>query len=196
MLQNFRKPATGFFRRGAKILAPDLIGCLLRKKTDDGFISGIIVETEAYTQDDPASHSFRGRSARNSPMFEMGGLAYVYLIYGVHNCFNITSGMPGNGEAVLIRALQPIDGIDLMIRNRGTQELRDLCSGPGKLCQALQIDRQCNGISLRNSDIQLFVPNSGRSSEVSVTRRIGITLAADLERRYILTGSKYISKKI
>ena len=186
-------PPAGFFSRGAEILAPDLIGCLLRKKADEGFISGVIVETEAYTGDDPASHSFRGRTVRNKPMFEKGGLAYVYLIYGVHNCFNVTSGIIGKGEAVLIRAVKPVEGIELMTANRGTEKHEDLCSGPGKLCQAFGIDRKHNGISLAGSEIQLFVPVVVKKLRISITERVGITRASSLKRRFLLKDSKWVS---
>jgi DNA-3-methyladenine glycosylase len=166
----------------------------LRKKAGGGFISGVIVETEAYTEDDPASHSFGGRTERNHPMFERGGLVYVYLIYGVHNCFNVTSGIPGRGEAVLIRAVKPLEGLELMIGNRGTEEPEDLCSGPGKLCRSFGIDRRHNGISLLDGEIQLLVPIADEKLEVSVTKRIGITKAANLPRRFTLKGSRWVSR--
>ncbi|MCD4774588.1 MAG: DNA-3-methyladenine glycosylase [Candidatus Aegiribacteria sp.] len=192
-MKYFTTPPDGFFSRSAEILAHDLIGCLLRKKAGGGFISGVIVETEAYTEDDPASHSFKGRTDRNGPMFERGGLAYVYLIYGVHNCFNVTSGIPGRGEAVLIRAVNPFEGIELMVENRGTEEPENLCSGPGKLCQAFGIDRRHNGISLLDGEIQVLVPIADEKLKISVTKRIGITKATNLRRRFSLRGSRWVS---
>lgn len=127
-------------------------------------------------------------------MFEKGGLVYVYLIYGVHNCFNVTSGIPGRGEAVLIRAAAPLEGIELMIANRRTEKTADLCSGPGKLCQAFGIDRRHNGISLVDGEIQLLVPLADRRPDISVTKRIGITRAADLRRRFAVKGSRWVSR--
>ena len=194
ILKNYKAPPPGFFGRDAVILAPDLIGCLLRRKVGGGFISGIIVETEAYTQDDPASHSFRGRTPRNRFMFERGGLVYVYLIYGVHNCFNVTSGVPGSGEAVLIRAAQPFEGIELMIANRRTEKLMNLCSGPGKLCQAFGIDRNHNGISLEDGEIQVLIHAGDSRPDISITKRIGITSGFDLKRRFVLNGSRWVSR--
>lgn len=126
-------------------------------------------------------------------MFERGGLAYVYLIYGVHNCFNVTSGIEGRGEAVLIRAVAPIEGIGLMASNRGMDKPENLCSGPGKLCQAFGIDRRHNGISLVDGEIQLLVPISGEKPTISITKRIGITRAADRKRRFVLMGSRWVS---
>ncbi|NOQ23519.1 MAG: DNA-3-methyladenine glycosylase [Candidatus Aegiribacteria sp.] len=193
-MKNFATPPAGFFSRGAEILAPALIGCLLRRKVDGEFISGIIVETEAYTEDDPASHSFRGRTERNRPMFERGGLAYVYLIYGVHNCFNVTSGITGRGEAVLIRAAAPLEGIELMCANRRTEKPEYLCSGPGRLCQAFGIDRRHNGLSLLDGEIQLLVPLHDRRPEISTTKRIGITRGADRRRRFAVKGSRWVSR--
>ena len=128
-------------------------------------------------------------------MFERGGLAYVYLIYGVHNCFNVTSGIPGIGEAVLIRALEPFEGIELMKANRGTRNTGELCSGPGKICQAFGIDRRHSGSSLIDGDICLQVPVAPvERSSIRVTVRIGITSAADRQRRFVLSGSSWLSR--
>lgn len=183
-----------FFLRNAPGLAPRLIGCLLRRNTDSGPVSGVIVETEAYTRDDPASHSFGGETGRNWPMFRGGGLAYVYLIYGVHNCFNVTSGPPGSGEAVLVRAARPIEGTELMRKNRGVQNLKALCSGPGKLCQAFGIDRRHNGASLLDGNIELLVPAGEESLDVAAGPRVGISRARELNRRFILRDSPWLSR--
>ncbi len=153
------------------------------------------METEAYTEDDPASHSFRGRTLRNRFMFERGGLAYVYLIYGVHNCFNVTSGIPGSGEAVLIRAVRPLEGIELMCSHRGRNKPVDLCSGPGKLCQAFGIDRRHNGISLMDGEIQVLVQADGNRPDIAVTKRVGISRGAGLRRRFVVKGSRWISRR-
>jgi len=128
-------------------------------------------------------------------MFERGGLAYVYLIYGVHNCFNVTSGIPGIGEAVLIRAVEPLEGIELMKTNRGTQNTEELCNGPGKLCQAFEIDRRHNGSSLIDGNIRLQVPVIPvERSNIRVTGRIGIKRGVDRQRRFVLSGSRWISR--
>jgi DNA-3-methyladenine glycosylase len=129
-------------------------------------------------------------------MFEKGGMAYVYLIYGIHNCFNVTSGMESSGEAVLIRALQPVEGIGLMKKNRMVRRVTDLCSGPGKLCQALSIDRNLSGISLMNGEIQIQIPRSSVELNIAITKRIGITKAAGLPRRFLINNSKWVSGKI
>ncbi|OPL17867.1 MAG: hypothetical protein AVO35_08290 [Candidatus Aegiribacteria sp. MLS_C] len=193
-LKGFREPEGDFFRSGAVQLARELIGCLLRRETARGPLSGMIVETEAYTADDPASHSFRGRTSRNWPMFEGGGLAYVYLIYGVHNCFNVTAGKEGSGQAVLVRALHPMEGLGIMRANRGGGPESRFCSGPGKLCQALDIDRRFNGVRLGEGGLGLLVPDGGRGHSISVDRRIGISRGTDLGRRFLLEGSPWVSR--
>ncbi len=189
-------PPEEFFLKDAVTLAPALLGCILRRDTPNGLITGIIVETESYTEDDPASHAFGGRTDRNWPMFEKGGIAYVYLIYGIHNCFNVTSGMKGRGEAVLIRALQPVEGIGIMKKNRMVRGMTDLCSGPGKLCQALSIDRSLSGVSLMNGEIQIQIPCFREELGIVRTVRIGVTKAADLPRRFLISNSKWVSGKI
>ena len=128
-------------------------------------------------------------------MFERAGLAYVYLIYGVHNCFNVTSGITGSGEAVLLRAVEPLEGIERMRQNRGTEKLLDLCSGPGKLCQAFGIDRRHNGISLVDGEIQVLVRTDGGKPDVCVTKRIGITRGADRRRRFTIKDSRWVSRR-
>jgi len=190
---DFIEPPAGFFSRNAEVLAPVLIGCLLKRVDERGSISGLIVETEAYTQDDPASHSFRGITDRNRVMFERGGLAYVYLIYGIHNCFNVTSGNPGNGEAVLIRAVEPLQGIEIMISNRRSGTRENLCRGPGRLCQAFGITGKDNGVSLTDGDIRILIPATGGTPDIITTARIGITKAAWMKRRYSLRGSRWVS---
>ncbi len=140
-------PPPDFFSLRAPELAPALLGCLLSMESPDGTASGIIVETEAYTEDDPASHSHRGPTPRNRSMFARGGTAYVYFIYGMHSCFNVSAGPPGVGEAVLVRALEPCSGIDIMVRRRGGRSV-GLADGPAKLCQALGITLEHDGLDL------------------------------------------------
>jgi DNA-3-methyladenine glycosylase len=175
-----------FFARPALAVAPDLIGATLLV---DG-VGGIIVETEAYHRDDPASHSFPGPTKRNQPMFAGPGLAYVYFIYGVHWCLNFTCADAG---AVLIRALEPTDGIDEMIERRQQANPRALCSGPGKLAQALNVGPAHNGLSLLAPPF--FIHAASTENNIAVGPRIGITKAAEHPWRFGLKGSSYLSKK-
>ncbi len=160
-------------------LAPALLGCTIRRDTPEGTIEGIIIETEAYTHDDPASHSFRGRTVRNSSMFLPPFYAYVYRSYGIHFCLNVTSGPEGTGEAVLIRALIPTAGFDLMRRNRGDAPDARLTQGPGNLCSAMAIDGSLDGQDLANRPLRLLVPPGHVPQAPPGTPRIGVTKAGE-----------------
>jgi len=190
----WRPPDEGFFSLGAVALARRLLGCLLVMEGPEGAVSGVMVETEAYTEGDAASHSRSGPTGRNRPMFGPGGRAYVYLIYGMHHCFNVTSGPAGSGEAVLIRALQPLQGIGIMRRRRGGRGERELCSGPGKLCRALGIGLEHSGHDLRDPPLRVLAPCRELSLEVSVSTRIGVSRDAHLRRRFTVAGSDYLSR--
>ncbi|MFO7626529.1 MAG: DNA-3-methyladenine glycosylase [Candidatus Fermentibacteraceae bacterium] len=160
-------------------LAAALLGCILSRDTAEGIMEGIIIETEAYTHDDPASHSFRGRTSRNASMFLPPFHAYVYRSYGIHFCLNVTSGPEGTGEAVLVRALIPTEGIDLMRHHRGNAHDARLTQGPGNLCSALAIDGSLDGHDLSNRPLRLFVPPGHTLQEPLGTPRIGITKARE-----------------
>jgi len=177
-----------FFARSVHAVAPDLIGATLLR----GDAGGVIVEVEAYHHTDPAAHSFRGRTARNAVMFGPPGFAYVYRSYGIHWCLNFVCEQEGSASAVLIRALAPSHGLATMRRRRGLADERLLCSGPGRLCEALAITSAHNGFALDRPPFRLLA----RDSEVEIVSgpRIGITKAAELPWRYGLKGSRFLSK--
>jgi DNA-3-methyladenine glycosylase len=179
-----------FFARSVHEVAPDLIGVTLLV---DG-VGGPIVEVEAYDEDDPASHGFRGRTPRNAVMFGPPGYAYVYRSYGVHWCLNFVCDVQGRAEAVLIRALQPAHGVAEMRARRGVEAERALCSGPGKLCQALAVTRDHDGLPLDVPPFELL-PRGGIPA-VATGPRIGITRATELVWRYGLEGSPFLSRPL
>jgi DNA-3-methyladenine glycosylase len=178
-----------FFDRSVHEVAPELIGATLLV---DG-VGGIIVEVEAYHHSDPAAHSFRGPTPRNRVMFGPPGFAYVYRSYGIHWCVNFVCEKEGSASAVLIRALQPTQGIATMRRRRGLRDERALCSGPGKLCEALAITVEHSGLPLDKAPIALRA-RTGKP-EIVAGVRIGITKAVDLPWRYGLKDSKFLSKR-
>jgi DNA-3-methyladenine glycosylase len=177
-----------FFERSVHDVAPELIGATLRV---DG-VGGIVVEVEAYDHEDPAAHGFRGQTARNASMFGPAGHAYVYRAYGVHWCLNFVCEGVGVANAVLIRALEPVDGIDTMRARRGVPNDRLLCAGPGRLCQALGITREHDGLPLDEPPFELLA----RETESELVRgpRVGITKAAERPWRYGLAGSRFLSR--
>jgi DNA-3-methyladenine glycosylase len=177
-----------FFARSVHEVTPDLIGVTLLV---DG-VGGRIVEVEAYDREDPASHGYRGRTARNEAMFGPPGHAYVYRSYGIHWCLNLVCGEEGVPEAALIRALEPTAGLEQQRRRRGVQDVRALCSGPGKLCQALGITREHDGLPLDAAPFGL--EPRAEAPEIVTGPRIGITLATELSWRYLEAGSPYISR--
>jgi DNA-3-methyladenine glycosylase len=195
MLQEIPVPRLGkrltkkFFDRSVHKVAPDLIGATLLF----GGIGGIIVEVEAYHHTDPAAHSYNGPTPRNRVMFGPPGFAYVYRSYGMHWCVNFVCEGEGSASAVLIRALQPTHGLASMRRRRGLQDERSLCSGPGKLCQALGITDTHNALPLDAAPFALHAATS--KPELMIDVRIGITKAADRPWRYGLKGSPFVSKR-
>jgi DNA-3-methyladenine glycosylase len=178
----------GFFDRSVHEVAPELIGVTLLV---DG-VGGPIVEVEAYHHEDPASHGFRGRTERNATMFGPAGRAYVYRSYGIHWCLNFVCEGVGEASAVLIRGLEPTHGLETMRERRGLDDPRLLCSGPGRLCQALAVTRAHDGLALDEPPFELL-PRDG-APELLVGRRIGITRAAELPWRYGLAGSRFLSR--
>jgi DNA-3-methyladenine glycosylase len=186
-----RRPALiprAFFARSVHAVAPDLIGATL---LFDG-VGGEIVEVEAYHHTDPAAHSYGGRTDRNAVMFGPPGFAYVYRSYGIHWCVNVVCEPEGSASAVLIRALRPTEGLGRMRRRRRTTDERLLCSGPGRLCQALGITQAHNGLALDAPPFALH-PRTA-TPEIAVGVRIGITKAAEQPWRYGLKGSRFLSR--
>jgi DNA-3-methyladenine glycosylase len=190
-----------FYERPTIDVAQDLLGCCLVHLEGDMTTAGKIVETEAYLSGDPAAHSFIGKTKRNAVLFGPVGHAYVYLIYGMHYCINAVTGEEGSGEAVLIRALEPLQGISVMKRRRGTESIRQLCSGPGKLTGAMGITRECNGASFMEGPLRIVsrdsVPGHDpvQNAEIVRTTRVGIVKAAEKPLRFYLKGNPHISRK-
>jgi DNA-3-methyladenine glycosylase len=178
----------GFFARSVHEVAPELIGATLLLKG----VGGVIVEVEAYHHTDPAAHSFGGPTERNAIMFGPAGYAYVYRSYGIHWCLNFVCEPKGSASAVLIRALAPVEGLAAMRRRRGLADEQLLCSGPGRLCEALGITGKHNGLALDRAPFELFART--QDVEVAVGVRIGITKAVDHPWRYGLKGSRFVSK--
>ena len=184
-----------FFQGDTYELASKVLGMYLVKEFGHARIVSRIVELECYTSNDPASHSFRGITPRNSVMFDSGGIAYVYFIYGMYYCFNIVTDKFGVGGALLIRALEPISGIDIMLNNRKMSGLEQLSNGPGKLCIALDINKKDNGKDLNCSDIKIYKSKTAENMEIVQTKRIGIKVGTELNYRFYIKGNKYVSKK-
>jgi DNA-3-methyladenine glycosylase len=180
----------GFFDRSVHEVAPELVGA---KLLFDG-VGGTIVEVEAYDHEDPAAHGYRGRTARNASMFGPPGHAYVYRSYGIHWCLNFVCESEAVASAVLIRALEPTEGLDAMRARRGLDDPRLLCSGPGRLCQALEITGEHDGLPLDRPPFQVHA--RAREEEVITGPRIGITRAAGRPWRYGLAGSKFLSRSL
>jgi DNA-3-methyladenine glycosylase len=177
-----------FFDRSVHLVAPDLIGATLLVEG----VGGIIVEVEAYHHTEPAAHSYRGETPRNAVMFGPPGYAYVYRSYGIHWCVNFVCESKGSASAVLIRAIEPRHGLPTMQRRRGLAEARLLCSGPGRLCEALAITGAHNGLALDQQPFELRARD--QPVDVAFGVRIGLTKAVELPWRYGLAGSRFLSK--
>src|ERR1700722_6885393 len=177
-----------FFSRSVLEVAPDLIGATMLVNG----VGGLIVEVEAYRHTEPAAHSFRGQTPRNAVMFGPPGYVYVYRSYGIHWCVNFVCEPKGSASAVLIRAIEPTVGLSVMRRRRGLADVRLLCSGPGRVCEALRITHPQNGMALEEPPFKLFARTD--EAEVIAGPRIGITKAVEKPWRYGLKGSRFLSK--
>jgi DNA-3-methyladenine glycosylase len=183
--------AAGFFDRSVHEVARELIGCTVCHADT----SGVIVETESYHADEPACHAFNGRTARNGALFGPPGRAYVYFSYGMHNLLNFVTDPEGEASAVLIRALEPKAGVDLMKERRSVSRLEQLCSGPGKLTEALAIGLELNGTSLESGPIRVYPrTDPWRDPEIVSSARVGISKATDLPWRFTAAGNPNVSR--
>jgi DNA-3-methyladenine glycosylase len=192
-----------FFAPSATVVARRLLGHYLVRRVKGGFAGGMIVEAEAYLANDPACHGFKRETPRNRSMYGPPGRAYVYFIYGNHHCFNAVCGLVGVPEAVLIRAIEPVFGIEWMRGRRDGIELPRLTNGPGKLCAALEIGRELDGVDLCRPDAAVFIAGNPKVARVrrtlgpvQVTPRIGLSLAAELPLRFLLPGSASVSRRL
>jgi DNA-3-methyladenine glycosylase len=182
-----------FYERPVVEVARDLVGCVV----EHAGCAGVIVETEAYHESEPACHAFVGLTARTATLFGPPGRAYVYRSYGIHALLNAVCEREGVGAAVLIRALEPVEGIDTMRARRRLEDVHSLCSGPGKLTQALGIELHHNGVDLARGPVRIAAPStSWRQVEVVVDRRIGITKAAELPWRFCAARSRFLSRPV
>ena len=190
-----------FFRQDTVELARKLLGCLLVHRTTDGVAGGMIVETEAYVGAvDKACHAYQNRSERTEIMYQDGGYAYVYFIYGMHHCFNVVTGSQGEGSAVLVRALEPVIGLDLMQYRRNTKLLEGLCSGPGKVCQALGVTKNEYGLDLCDpaSPLRLIRYRNIPDKQIVATPRINVAYAEEAAAwpwRFYVKGNAFVSVK-
>lgn len=192
-----------FYERYVLDVAPDLLGKIFVRKTGDTYLSGKIVETEAYDGAiDEAAHSYNGRTERNAVMFDGSGLLYVYFTYGMHYCANVVTGKKGHGQAVLLRGIEPLSGIERMSFNRfgnktpGEKQRLNLTNGPAKICQAFGMTKAQNGTNLTGNEIFILdLPLPG-SSKIITTKRIGIKKSVDLPWRYYIEGNAYVSKPV
>lgn len=184
-----------FFSSPTLDVAKQLLGCVATHYTSAGVAAGKIVEVEAYLYPtDAAAHTYHGLSARNKIMFGPGGHLYVYLSYGIHACMNVVTDSPGEG--ILIRAIEPVAGIELMQQRRGVSKLQNLGSGPGKVTQALGITLEDDGLAINKGSFELHLPEVPVSADqITQTQRVGITKAAELPYRFYLSDSQFVSRR-
>ena len=187
-----------FYTRDTLKVTKAILGKILVRRTPLGFLTGKIVEAEAYRgTDDPASHSFRGKTSRNEVMFGKPGITYVYFTYGNHHCLNIVTEKSDIPAAVLIRAIEPLKGIETMKRNRSVEKIIEVASGPGKLTKAFQITREDNNIDITDSssNIGIYTPVGDKSFQIVQTTRIGIRLAQEFPWRFYIKGNPHVSNR-
>ncbi len=193
-MKTYRKLPLIFYKRNCITIAKELLEKILVRKIKGKFLAGIIVETEAYLgEKDEASHSYRGKTKRNEVMFGEGGFAYVYFTYGNHHCVNVVIGKKDTAHAVLIRALQPLEGIEKMKTNRKQDEINNLTNGPGKLTQALRIDLKLNGVSLISDELFIAKNSNQLKIKIEKSKRIGITKNADKLWRFFIKDNPFVS---
>ncbi|MDD8019511.1 MAG: DNA-3-methyladenine glycosylase [Bacteroidota bacterium] len=199
-----KKLSRSFYTRPTRTVAKELLGKIFVRKNGNRFLTGRIVETEAYLHNDPACHAYRGITERNKVMFNTGGFLYVYFTYGMHFCANVVTYKEGIGEAVLIRAVEPVDGIDAMTKNRnfkddrhlkGVGHLRALTNGPAKFAQAFNLTKEQSGIDLLGDEIFITEYKGAAPFTVVSTTRIGIKVGIEKKWRYYIKGNEWISKK-
>lgn len=197
-----RKLKKSFYRRELLDVARDLLGKILVKVDGKNILSGKIVEVEAYHGDfDEAAHSYNGITKRTKIMFEAGGYLYVYFTYGAHHCCNVVTGKKGQGTAILIRAVEPLTGIECMIKNRfarilkNENEIYNLTSGPGKTCEAFGISRKHSGIDLTGDKIFILEAEKIKGKDIEISKRIGISKSIDLPWRFFIKSNPYLSRK-
>lgn len=188
-----KKPGLPDLSQDPVIVAKSLLGCFLACETDGQRVVGKIVETEAYHQQDAASHSYRGQTPRTTVMFGPPGFAYVYFTYGMHYCVNVVTGLEGEGSAVLIRALEPVTGIDVMRARRANRPDHQLTNGPAKLCYALNINKSLNGHYLSKPPLQLLPGEPVPAAQVVTTTRVGISEAREKPWRFYIHDNPFVS---
>lgn len=199
-----RKLLSSFYTQGTLTVAKDLLGKIFIRQTGTMTLSGKIVEVEAYLRNDPACHAYRGMTERNRAMFNAGGHLYVYFTYGMHYCANIVTNKKGIGEAVLIRAVEPMEGIDRMMKNRfgrvdrhlkGDGRLKILADGPAKFAQAFGLTKEQNGVSLLGDEMYICEGENVRRSMIVSTTRIGISAGQEKKWRFYIKGNPWVSKR-
>jgi DNA-3-methyladenine glycosylase len=197
-----KKLKKSFYRRELIPVAQDLLGKILVKSDGRQLLAGKIIEVEAYHGDlDKAAHSYGGITKRNEIMFEAGGYLYVYFTYGAHHCCNVVTGKKGQGTAVLIRAVEPVLGLEKLIKNRfgrklkNARELFNLTSGPGKICAAFGIERKHSGTDLMGKEIFILDSEKIKGKDIGISKRIGITRSIDLPWRFFIKNNPYLSRK-
>lgn len=200
--EKFNKINKKFYLQPVLTVAKELLGKVIVKQEGDKILSGRIVEVEAYDgKIDQASHSYNGKTKRNEVMFNEGGYFYVYLTYGVHHCCNVVTGKKDSGEAVLIRAVEPIDGIEIIANRRfgkkniSQKEMFNLTSGPGKVCQAFGFNKTYSGLELNGDEVFLINQKKLSDNKIGTSKRIGISKSIDLPWRFFEIGNPYLSRK-